>query len=327
MTQTPLPSPDGIQQALQRIRRYMPVSPLVRAEVLSDMLGREIFLKVETTSPIGSFKLRGALNCVLASGGDAGVVVSSSTGNHGQGVAFAARELGKPCTIFLPENPNPEKRHKIELLGAEVIAEGRDIDVAKEAAQAYAQDRGGLFVDDGEDVLVMEGAGTIGWEVAEALDGVDAIVLPTGGGNLVSGTAVGIKARQPSARVVAVQSDRAAAMHESFHARAPVECEVRTVAECLAQGVPPALALRAMLEFVDDSVAVSDDDLFAAAHALALYGNVLAEAGSAGGLAALARHPQAFDGANRVVLAVTGANVDAVALRRMIDTPPIVARN
>ena len=322
-----LPAPEGIREALDRIRPYMPETPLIRAEVLSDILGLELFLKIETTSPIGSFKVRGALNCLLVDGGDASVIVSSSTGNHGQGVAFAARELGKPCTIFLPENPNPEKQRKIELLGAEVVTEGRDIDVAKEAAQVFAREKGGLFVDDGEDVMVMEGAGTVGWEVGAALEDVDAIVLPTGGGNLVSGTAVGIKAHQPSTRVIAVQSDGAAAMHESFQTKAPVACEVRTVAECLAQGVPPELALRAMLEFVDDSVAVSDDDLFAAAHALALYGNVLAEPGSAGGLAALVRHRNVFDGAHRVVIAVTGANVDAKTLDRMIATTPIVSRS
>jgi threonine dehydratase len=321
-----LPTAAGIREALDRIRPYMPVSPLVRADVLSDILDRDIYFKIETTSPIGSFKLRGALNCLLAGGADARVVVSSSTGNHGQGVAFAARELGKPCTIFLPDNPNPEKRRKIELLGAEVITHGRDIDVAKQAAQTFARDKGGLFIDDGEDVLVMEGAGTIGHEVGEALQDIDAIVLPTGGGNLVSGTAVGIKAHQPGVNVIAVQSEAAAAMHASFHARAPVEREVLTAAECLAQGVPPVLALRAMLEFVDDSVAVTDDDLFAAAHALALYGNVLAESGSAGGLAALVRHPEAFVGARRIVLVVTGANVDAASLQRMIETPPIVSR-
>lgn len=320
-----MPTRQGIERALQRIRPFMPASPLVKCEVLSDVLGLELYLKIETTSPIGSFKLRGALNCVLVEGLDAEVIVSSSTGNHGQGVAFAAREVGKPCTIFLPENPNPEKMRKIELFGADVMTIGRDIDVAKVAAQEFATARNGLFVDDGEDVLVMEGAGTIGWEVADALDCVDAIVLPTGGGNLVSGTAVGIKAQQPQAKVIAVQSDACAAMHESFYAKAPVAREVLTAADCLAQGVPPDLALRAMIEHVDESVVVSDDDLFGAAHALALYGNVLAEAGSAGGLAALVRHRDVFGDAKRVVVAVTGANLDAVALARLMATPPIVS--
>lgn len=320
-----LPTPEGVEAALARIRPHMPETPLVRSEFLSEMLGLELYLKIETTTPIGSFKLRGALNSILADGADAETIVSSSTGNHGQGVAYAARAAGKPCTIFLPENPNPVKRRKIELFGADVVTVGRDIDVAKVAAQEFACEHGGLFVDDGEDALVMEGAGTIGLEVGRALEGIDAIVLPTGGGNLVSGTAVGLKSVQPRTKVVAVQSDACAAMHESFHARRPVACVVETAADCLAQGVPPELALKVMLENVNDSVVVSDDDLFAAAHALALYGNVLAEAGSAGGLAALVRHRNLFAGAGRVVIAVTGANLDGTALKRLLETSPIVS--
>jgi threonine dehydratase len=319
-----MPTIAGIKEAVERIGAFMAPTPLVRSGVLSHLFGLDVFLKIETTTLIGSFKLRGALNCVLAAGSSASMIVSSSTGNHGQGVAYAARLLGKSCTIFLPENPHPEKRRKIELLGARTVSVGRDYDVAKEAAQKFAAAPGCLFVDDGEDPFVMEGAGTIGWEIGEALEQLDTVVVPMGGGNLVSGTAVGVKARHPRVKVVAVQSESASAMHDSFLARHAVEREVRTVAECLAQRVPAALALRAVLEFVDDSLTVADENLFSAAKALALYGHLLAEPGAAAGLAALAVHPERFVPGSRVVVVVTGANLDSVTLSRLVGAEPIV---
>jgi threonine dehydratase len=286
------------------------------------MFEMNVFLKIETVTEIGSFKLRGALNCVMARGTDASSITSSSTGNHGQGVAFAARVLGKPCKIFLPENPNLEKKRKIEALGAETIIVGKDLNVAKEAAIELAQKNGGLFVDDGEDVTVMEGAGTIGMEIAAELDHVDYLVVPMGGGNLIAGAAAGIKLQNPDCEVVAIQSADAPSMHESFLAKRPVERDVHTVAECLAQRVPAELALQAVLKFVDKSFVVPDEDLFSAAKTLALYGHLLAEPGSAAAIACLARFSGHFRKGATVVLAVTGANLDGQMLNGILTAKP-----
>lgn len=320
-----LPTADGIAAATDRIRPILAETPVVRSEVLSDLLGVELYLKVETMSPIGSFKLRGALNRVMTAG-DVPVVVTSSTGNHGQAVAWAARNQGLRCVIYLPENPHPEKRHKIALLDAEIVEVGYDLDVAKLAAKEFASDQGGMFVDDGEDIDVMEGAGTIGFEIGEQVESIDAVLVPVGGGNLISGTAAGVKSHQPSARVIGVAPAAGPAMHDSFHTRGPVEREVGTIAECLATRVPSGLALDAMLALVDDVVAVSDDDFDAAAHALALYAHVLAEPGSVGGLAGLVVHRDRIGDVRRVVVPVTGANVDAATLHRIVAATPIVSR-
>ena len=320
-----LPTARGLNEAMQRVSRYMPGTPLVRSETLSRMFGLNVYLKIETVTEIGSFKLRGAINCVMAQGENASSIVASSTGNHGQGVAYAARILGKPSNIYLPDNPNLEKKRKIEALGATTTIIGHDLNIAKEAAQAFARTTGGLFVDDGEDLTVMEGAGTIGLEIGAALEQVDYLVVPMGGGNLIAGCAACIKLRHPQCEVVAIQSSDASSMHESFLAKRPVEKDVHTLAECLAQRVPADLALQAVLQFVDQSFVVPDADLFAAASTMALYGHVLAEPGSAAGLACLARFGDHFRKGATVVLVVTGANLDRPTLNRILSAEPFAA--
>jgi threonine dehydratase len=320
-----LPNPEGLKAAMDRISPHVNRTPLLRSDTLSRMFGVNVFLKIETVTEIGSFKLRGATNCVLAAGLDASSIVSSSTGNHGQGVAYAARLLDKPCNIYLPENPNLEKKRKIEGLGAMTTVVGRDLNVAKDAAKRFAQETGGLFVDDGEDVLVMEGAGTIGVEIGDTLETVDYLVVPMGGGNLIGGCAAGIKLKHPQCEVVAIQSSDAPSMHESFHAKAPVERDVHSIAECLAQRVPADLALRAVLKFVDQSFVVPDADLFSAASTLALYAHVLAEPGSASAVACLARFSSHFRKGSNVVLVVGGANLDRQTLKGILSAEPFEA--
>lgn len=320
-----LPSADGLNAAVQRVARYVPTTPLVRSETLSQMFGLSIYLKIETVTEIGSFKLRGAINCVVTKGADASGIVTSSTGNHGQGVAYAARVLGKPANIFMPENPNQEKKRKIEALGAKVTIVGHDYNTAKDAALIYVRETGGLFVDDGDDLACMEGAGTIGVEVGAALENVDYLVVPMGGGNLISGCGAGIKLRHPNCQVFAIQSSDAPSMHESFLARRPVERDVNSVAECLAQRVPADLALRGVLKFVDQSFVVPDADLFAAAKTLALYGHLLAEPGAAASIACLARFAGYFRKGATVVLVISGANLDRPALSRVLSAEPFTA--
>lgn len=321
-TSVRLPSEEGLKAAAKLVSAHITPTPMVRSESLSRMFDADIFLKIETTTPIGSFKLRGALNCALSAGGDASSLVTSSTGNHGQGVAYAARILGKPSYVYLPENPNLEKKRKIEALGAQTVVIGRDLNIAKEAAKQFTQTSGGLFIDDGEDVLVMEGAGTIGIEIADALNHIDYLIVPMGGGNLIAGCAAAIKIKHPSCRVIAIQSSDAPSMHDSFHARKAVERDVNSVAECLAQRIPAELALRATLAYVDESYVVPDDDLFRAAKTLALYAHLLAEPGSAAGIAMLARHGAAIRTGSTVVIVVTGANLDDPTLQRLAAAQP-----
>jgi threonine dehydratase len=326
ISRTPLrlPHSTGIERARAALRAHLPETPLVRSELLSRALTAEVWLKNETVSAIASFKLRGALTAVLRAreSGATAEVVTSSTGNHGQGVAYAARAVSARAHIFLPRGANPVKRRMIEALGATIHEGGTDLDEAKADAQRFAAAPGRLFVDDGESLDVMEGAGTVGLEVAERLPDVDVLFVPMGSGTLTVGCAVALKSLQPRARVVAVQSSGSPAMVESFHARQAVERAIDTVADGLVCRVPARLALEGLWTWVDDAVSVPDAALLQALRALVEHAHVLVEpAGAAGLAAAWAVRDQLRD--RRVVLVLTGANVTMPVLAGALSAPPL----
>lgn len=180
-TQDKLELPDlaGIERAHEQLAPYMEDTPLVRCELLSRALSADVWIKNETVTPIASFKLRGALTHLLRAR-DLRGAVTSSTGNHGQGVAYGARLLGVPSHIFLPAVNNPVKRAMIRAFGATLHEIGIDIDAAKDAARDFAAEHGLEFVDDGESLDMMEGAGTTGLECVRKLDGIDWFFVPMG---------------------------------------------------------------------------------------------------------------------------------------------------
>lgn len=318
------PSFEGILKAATRIKVYGGATPLIKSELLSKALDTDVWLRIETASPIASFKLRGAFNALLAAREASALsrAVTSSTGNHGQAVAFAARALGVPADIFLPENPNATKRDMIAAFGATLHVGGLDIDEAKQRARNFCGSMGGTFVDDGENIHVIEGAGTIGVEVGNALSEIDWVFVPMGSGSLVSGVAAGLKGIQPDTRVVAVQSEGSPAMAESFHARRAVERPVNTIADCIVCRIPAVTALGAMLRYVDDAILVSDAELLSAVHSLAADAHLLAETGAAAALAG-AWHMRSEIRGKRIVILVTGANIPIDHLKRALAAPPL----
>jgi threonine dehydratase len=320
-----VPSADGIAAARARLSRYLRPTPLFKSEALSRAFGADIWLKVEATSTIASFKLRGALNALLhvqEKNGAVGRAITSSTGNHGQGVALAAAWLGIPADIFVPETAEAVKRVMIRLFGGELHVEGHDLDDAKERARAFARSNNGVFVDDGEDVRLIEGAGTVGAEIAETLEKIDYVFSPMGSGSLASGLAIGVKALQPSARIIAVQSTGSPAMVESFRARRIIERPVNTIAGSLVCRVPAHVALNALIEHVDECDLVDDSDLLASVHTLAAWGHVLVEPGAGAGLAAAWKRRRSLEG-RTIVLVLTGANIDAETLQKALAAPPL----
>lgn len=321
-----MPTVEGVRAAAGQLAPYLAPTPLVRSELLSRAFAAEVWLKNETVAPIASFKLRGALVALsrAVAKGPVSRAVTSSTGNHGQGVAYAARLLGLPADIFLPEVANQVKKAMIEAFGGTVHLQGRDIDAAKDGAKEYCAETGGCFVDDGDSLDMMEGAGTVGLEIAETLEGIDRLIVPIGGGNLVSGCATALKASQPGARVIAVQAKGAPAMVESFHAGVALEREIDTVADGLVSRVPAPLALAVMLDRVDDAWLVSDTELLAGVHALAECAHVLVEPAGAAALAGAWSHREALRD-KRVVLILSGANVTAGQLRAALAAPPSIA--
>jgi threonine dehydratase len=230
--------------------------------------------------------------------------------------------VGVTAHIFLPLGANPVKRRMIEALGAIIHEGGADIDDAKEDAQRFATARGGLFVDDGESLDLMEGAGTAGLEIAERLSGVDVLFVPMGSGTLAVGCAVGLKWLQPGARVVAVQSSGSPAMVESFRARRAVERAIDTVADGLVCRIPARLALEGLWTWVDDAVAVPDSELLRAIRTLVEHAHVLVEPAGAAALAA-AWAARADLRGRRVVLLLTGANVTMPILETALSAPAL----
>lgn len=301
-------SPIRVADAAERLAPYAKPTPLVRSLLLSRDLGCELWIKNETVSPIASFKWRGALNDLLREPSTS--VVTSSTGNHGQGVAWAARVADVTAHVFLPRGANPVKRAKIELLGATIHDTGDDLDDAKAQALAFARAEGLRFVDDGESAGVIEGAGTVGLEIAQELEGVDIVFVPMGSGSL----AAGIGLAMSGAKVIAVQAKGSPAMVESFHAGRPVERPIETIADGLVCRVPARLALDLLLEHVDDALAVSDEELLAAMRAMILGAHLLVEPAGAAGLAAALRDDLR---GKRVVVIATGANVTGEVLARL----------
>ncbi len=318
---TALPTISGIEQARRDIGPWIAESPLVRSELLSRALAADVWLKNETVGPIASFKLRGALTHMLRATGLTGAV-TSSTGNHGQGVAYGARLLGVPAHIFLPARNNPLKRAMIKAFGATVHEVGDDIDAAKAAARTFAAERGFEFVDDGESLDMMEGAGTVGLECAERLDAIDWIFVPMGAATLFTGVATAVKNRNPDCRAVAVQAKGAPAMVESFHARRAVELPIETVADGLACRIPASRALAGLIALADDAMTVSDEAMLRAVRSIAECAHVLVEAAGAAALAGAWARRHEIRGAT-VVLILSGANIPHDVLTRALAGRPL----
>jgi len=320
-----LPTLAGIEEAEGRIRPHLAETPLLRSEILSRAMNADVWLKLETVSPIASFKLRGALAVLSRAQEASGLATActSSTGNHGQGVAYAARLLGLAAEIFLPDPPNPVKRAMIEAFGGRVHAVGHDLDAAKAEAIAYAASNGALFVDDGESLDLMEGAGTLGLEAARALPDIDAIFVPMGSGTLATGVATAAKALQPEVKVIAVQAKGAPAMVDSFHAGRAIERPAKSTADGLICRVPAERALAGLLANVDDAMTRSDEQLLAGVRTLIDCAHVLVEPAGAAGLAAAYAGRGALTG-KRIVLILTGANITADQLAAALSGEPLI---
>ena len=319
-----LPTLRGIEDALGNIRPHQPETPLVRAELLSRALDAEVWLKCETVTPIASFKIRGALNDLIRAQARGGLtrVVTSSTGNHGQGVAYAARLLGLEADVFLPAKPNPVKAAMVEAFGATLHTVGKDNAETKDRARAFAAEGGYHFVDDGESLDLMEGAGTVGLETARALDGIDVMFIPVGDAPLITGTACALKGVQPAAKAIGVQAERAPALADSYHAGERLGREVATLADGLASPFPAERALAGFRAFADDAILVSEEELLGATHSLAECAHVLVELAGAAALAGAWKMRERHRGA-RIVLLLSGANITMELLGRALAAPAL----
>jgi threonine dehydratase len=305
-----------VQAAADRVRPYVVRTPLERSATLSQQYQTDVWLKYECFQLTGSFKLRGALNALLLSG--APRVVTVSAGNHGLGVARAAQLLGSHATVVLPTTASPAKIAALETSGAELVLHGADYDEAELAGRALATERDEPFISAYNDPSVIAGGGTIALEILEDLPAARAVVVPVGGGGLISGIGLAAHGLDPQVAVDGVQSVASPALYAALEAGHLVPVEVRdSLADGLAGNVEAgSITFDLVREHVRRIVLVDEAAIAEAMRFLLEYEHVLAEGSAAIGVAALRRGQLELDGPT--VLVVTGRNVAAAVLRQFV---------
>ncbi|MBI4456138.1 MAG: threonine dehydratase [Acidobacteria bacterium] len=311
---------EAIQAARQRIYRHMQPSPLLFSPLLSERLQAEIFLKHENHNPTGSFKVRGGLNLVaqLPDGDKARGLISATRGNHGQSLAFACRLHGVRCTIFVPVGNNPEKNQAMQAYGAKLIEHGVDFDEARLAAEEMAQRGGAHYVHAANEPDLINGVGSYGAEIFEALPETDMVIIPIGGGSGICGTITARNGLKAHARLVGVQSENAPAAFLSWRdgaMRTTPTCH--TVADGLATRVPFELPFRIMQQYLDDFVLVKDEAILHSIAVLLQTTHNLVEGAGAAPLAAAEKLTDQTQG-KKVVLVLSGANLDRATLLKAL---------
>ena len=301
-----------IEEAAGSIDRVFLRSPQYSDLLLDAALGRHILVKVETANPLRSFKGRGA--DFFMSGVDGRrTVVCSSTGNFGQAIAYVARRRNIAVEIFVPESINPTKLARMQAFGAHVTAIGHDSAAAEAAAREYVDaTKDCVYVEDGREPAIAEGAGTIGLELVEA-GPIDTVVVPVGDGALISGIARVLKERAPTTRIVGVCATGAPSMALSWRARAPLATQTSdTIAEGIEVRVPVPESVARVVALVDDMVLVDDDALVDAMRLAANTLGLLLEPSGAAGLAAIRAHDLP---GSRIATVLTGSNLRPEHLR------------
>lgn len=309
-----------ILAAAARIRGLADATPMVPSPHMSGLAGREFLLKLELAQPIGAFKLRGALNAVaLLPEGVAGVVCCS-TGNHGRGVAWAARAKGLRAVVCMSALVPEAKVAGIRALGAEVRICGQSQDDAEAEARRLAEDEGLAEISPFDDPGVVAGQGTIGLEMLAARPDIATILVPLSGGGLAAGVAAAARAISPGVRVIGVSMDRGAAMHAALAAGHPVTVrEVASLADSLGGGIGAGnrLTFAMCRDLLDDAVLVSEEEIYRAMQMLYHEDRLIAEGACVVGLAAVAGGHVDL-GPGPVATILTGRNLDMAMFTRVV---------
>jgi threonine dehydratase len=313
---------ETIYRAHERIKDTVVETPFAFAPRLSEECGCEIYLKKENLQVTGAFKIRGAYN-KIASLSDAERscgVIAASAGNHAQGVAMAAQIFGIKALIVMPESTPLTKINGVRYYGAEVILAGSNYDEAYAYAATYGREHNMVFVHPFADDAVMAGQGTIALEMLEANPDLDAVIVPVGGGGLISGIASAIKSLRPDIRVIGVSAAGAPAMKESFEAGRPIDSlAVRTIADGIAVRDTSEITLAHILSAVDQIVTVDDEEIANAILFLLERQKLVVEGAGAAGVAALLHNKLPELRNKKVGVVLSGGNMDVTLLSVIIE--------
>jgi threonine dehydratase len=302
-----------VEAARGRVEGVARHTPLERSRTFSEMSGADVRLKLENLQRTGAFKIRGAMNRIatLSHAEREAGVITASAGNHAQGVALAAQRAGVDATVVMPKFAPVSKVKATRGYGASVRLEGVDYDEAQAAAHELEREEGRTYVHAFDDPVVMAGQGTLGLEIVDDCPELDTVVVPIGGGGLISGVAVAVKERLSDVRVVGVQAEGAASAAKSLEAGEVVEIDsVDTIADGIATRSVGEQTLGIMAEYVDEVVAVDDREIALALTLLLERSKTLVEGAGAVALAAVLSEAFEYDDGETIVTALCGGNID-----------------
>lgn len=315
------PTLDDIYEARERVYRGVRRTPLSRHPLLAAETGVNLYVKHENHNPTGAFKVRGGLNLVGSlSDHDRRGVITASTGNHGQSIAFACQREGVPCTVFTPVGNNPDKNAAMRAYGAEVVEHGRDFDEARERVEEIHAARGLRYVHSANEPLLIAGVGTLALEIFEELPDVDVILTPIGGGSGASGCGIVRTGLGRRTQVIGVQAEGADAFTRSWRSGTRVAADrVSTFAEGMATRVTFDLPFAILQRELNDVVTLSEEELAGGVRLALRATHNLAEGAGAAPLAAAMKLGDRLAG-KTVVCVMSGGNLDAATLRRVLAT-------
>jgi threonine dehydratase len=314
---------NDIHLAQSRLRGIAARTPLIPCP--HQQPGRELFLKPESLQPIGSFKLRGAYNKIASLSDDerGRGVITYSSGNHAQGVAYAARAVGAKSVIVMPGNAPQVKIESTRALGAEVVFVGPASSERKARAEALAREHGYVVIPPYNDEKIIAGAGTAGLEILADLPEVDTVLVPVGGGGLISGIAAALKLSGAKAKVIGVEPELAADAQASFRAGHIVEITAEQTSRTLADGLRTQsvgeINFEHIRRFVDDMVTVTEAEIRQAIRRLALNAKLVAEPSGAVTFAAFLFHPTQLPPAAKTVALISGGNIEPALLAGVLS--------
>lgn len=311
-----------VEEAESRIRPYILATPLLPATAMSRELGVDVYLKLENEQVTGSFKARGAFNktSILANEGVTSLI-TASTGNHGLACAAAFKTMGVCGRVVVPVTADPEKKQKLKDAGAELLEHGNDAALGESYARSLAEKGGVPFLSPYNDYHVVAGQGTIGKEILQDLDGVDAIFVSVGGGGLVSGIAAYVKAERPQCKIVGCSPRRSKVMHESVRAGQIIEEESGdTLSDGTAGGVErDSVTFPLCRDLVDRWVLVEEEEIAQAVYYCLKQHKKVVEGAAGVALAAVKKTADCFTG-QKVVAVMCGANISMANLKTIINT-------
>jgi threonine dehydratase len=310
----------GVYQARRVVSRYLKPTPLIHYPLLDELLGCESYVKHEECNPTGAFKIRGGINLIAGLPADERRrgVITATRGNHGQSIALASRIFGVRCVVGVPEGNNPEKNQAMEAFGAELLISGKDFDEAREKVEEVQAEKAMRYVHSGNEPPLIHGVGTYVLEIVEELPDLDCLIVPIGGGSGAAAALTVLRAIRPAVEVVGVQAENAPSIYLSWKKGSIVETEsADTIADGLATRVPFELTYSILRDQIDDILTVSEEEIRLAVFQVFRTTHHVAEPAAAATVAAGLKLKSRLRG-KKVVLALTGCNIDSILLREIL---------